>query len=164
MERAIRKYTVCVAYLFSLVHFSSFVVVSFSRQRFQTPAVKRTLNPVWDTKDATFQFAIYLSLIPTLGVVELVLWDKDTFRKDYLGEVSLAIEDWFKDGIPAAFDHPKNEVCPIMLNAILFFLLSGFIAFLGVGRLNETFDSLHGVCSNQIGPHSGQGRVPIPPL
>jgi len=89
------------------------VVVSLSKQRFQTPAIKKTLNPVWDPKDSTFQFPIYLSLVESLGVLELVLWDKDTFRKDYLGEVSLPIEDWFKDGTPASFDDPKNEVCRV---------------------------------------------------
>jgi C2 domain len=88
----------------------SFVVVSLSRQRNQTPAVKRTINPTWEPKDATFDFPIYLSLVGALGVLELVLWDKDTFKKEYLGEVALSLEDWFKDGTPVSFDDPRNEV------------------------------------------------------
>ncbi|KAF8525860.1 phosphatidylserine decarboxylase-domain-containing protein [Hysterangium stoloniferum] len=83
-----------------------FVVASFSRQRHQTPAVKRTLNPVWD---ATFDFPIYLSLVETFGVLELVLWDKDTFKKDYLGEVSISLDEWFKEGSPIPFADSKNE-------------------------------------------------------
>ncbi|KAF8591150.1 hypothetical protein K439DRAFT_1327876 [Ramaria rubella] len=86
-----------------------FVVVSFSSQRNQTPAVKRSLNPTWDPKDATFDFPIYLSFVGGLGVLELVLWDKDTFKKDYLGEVSLSLEDWFKDDTSTSFEDPKNE-------------------------------------------------------
>ncbi|KIJ51539.1 hypothetical protein M422DRAFT_65494 [Sphaerobolus stellatus SS14] len=86
-----------------------FVVVTLSKQRFQTPAIKKTLNPVWDAKDATFQFPIYRSLVESSAVIELILWDKDTFGKDYLGEVALSIEDWFKDGTPPSFDDPKNE-------------------------------------------------------
>lgn len=86
------------------------MVVSFSHQRSQTPTVKRTLNPAWDAKDATFDFPIYFSLVGALGVLELVVWDKDTFKKDYLGEVSLSLEDWFKDGVSASFEDPKNEV------------------------------------------------------
>jgi phosphatidylserine decarboxylase len=72
--------------------------------------VKRTLNPIWDAKDATFDFPIYFSLVGALGVLELVLWDKDTFKKDYLGEVSLSLEDWFRDGASVSFEDSKNEV------------------------------------------------------
>ncbi|EJD45982.1 hypothetical protein AURDEDRAFT_113883 [Auricularia subglabra TFB-10046 SS5] len=84
-----------------------YVVVSLMRQRFQTPAVKRTLNPVYNAKDATFDFPIHASLIEQLGVLELVLWDKDMLRKDYIGEASVRVEDWFKG--PAGFDDPRNE-------------------------------------------------------
>jgi len=73
--------------------------------------VKRNLNPTWEAKDATFDFLIYFSLVETFGVLELVLWDKDLLKKDYLGEVSLSLEDWFKNGIPPSFEDPKNEVC-----------------------------------------------------
>ena len=56
------------------------------------------VNPVYN-KDATFDFPIYLSLAHQLGVLELVIWDKDMLRKEYLGEVSLPLplEDWFAD-------------------------------------------------------------------
>jgi hypothetical protein len=36
-------------------------------------------------------------------------WDKDLLGKEYLGEVSLSREDWFKDGI-VSFEDPQNAV------------------------------------------------------
>lgn len=95
---------------FSHVHSSSFVVVSVLRDRFQTPVQKKTVNPVWPPKDATFEFPLYLSLADRLGVVELVIWDKDRFTKDYLGEVSIPLDQWFKDDNAFAFDDPNNKV------------------------------------------------------
>jgi hypothetical protein len=75
-----------------------------------------TVNPVYNPKDATFDFPIYLSLADQLGVLELVIWDKDMLRKEYLGEVALPLEDWFADkhsGKDRAFnfDQPGNIVC-----------------------------------------------------
>ncbi|ESK89527.1 phosphatidylserine decarboxylase [Moniliophthora roreri MCA 2997] len=82
-----------------------FVTVSLLNHRHQTPSVKRTLQPVYASKDATFDFPIYLSLADKIGVLELVVWDKDVLRKDYLGEVSFPFEDWFGNNErPLAWD------------------------------------------------------------
>lgn len=72
--------------------------------------IKNSLNPDYAPKDATFDFPLYLSLAEKLGVLELVLWDKDTFKKDYLGEVAIPLEDWFRDDNAFAFDDPLNKV------------------------------------------------------
>jgi phosphatidylserine decarboxylase len=88
-----------------------FVVVSVLSTRFQTPVLKRSTNPVYAAKDATFDFPIYLSLADKLGVVELVVWDKDMLTKEYLGEVALPLDDWFKQEGVYAFDDPNNQVC-----------------------------------------------------
>lgn len=72
---------------------------------------KKTLNPTFAHADATFDFPIYLSLAGNMGVLEFVLWDKDMIKKDYLGEASLAIEDWFKNGEGLAFNDDRNFVC-----------------------------------------------------
>lgn len=72
--------------------------------------VKKTLNPVYVAKDATFDFPIYLSLAGRLGVLELIVWDKDMLKKDYLGEASLPLDRWFKDGVPKDFNDPSVEV------------------------------------------------------
>lgn len=94
---------------------TSFVVVSVLNTRHQTPVAKRTLHPTYTSKDATFDFPIYLSLAHQLGVVELVVWDKDMLSKEYLGEVALPLDDWFVDKRtgkerPFGFDQPGNQV------------------------------------------------------
>jgi len=100
-----------------LIHsLNSFVVVSILNDRKQTPVVKRTLNPVYNPKDATFDFPIYLSLADKIGVIEIVVWDKDLLKKEYLGEVSLPLDDWFVDKKDKdyCFDQPGNEVGSIL--------------------------------------------------
>ncbi|KAJ1307812.1 hypothetical protein OPQ81_001894 [Rhizoctonia solani] len=92
-----------------------FVVVSFAGKCMQTPVISKTLYPEWAPKDATFTFPLFLSTIGSQGSIELVIWDKDRFSKnDYLGEVSLPIDDWFKwnGGNGTGFDDvqlPFNE-------------------------------------------------------
>ena len=76
---------------------------------------KKTLNPVYGAKEATFTFPIYLSLADKLGVLELVAWDKDMLKKDYLGETSLQLEDWFKDRPIKDFEDPRNSVSIISI-------------------------------------------------
>ncbi|KZT39119.1 hypothetical protein SISSUDRAFT_1061405 [Sistotremastrum suecicum HHB10207 ss-3] len=84
-----------------------FVVASYLRQRHSTPVQKRTLNPTFAAHDATFEFPIYLSLVEHHGVLEFVVWDKDVLRKDYIGEASLPLEEWF-NGDEYAFDSERN--------------------------------------------------------
>ncbi|KAJ6518017.1 phosphatidylserine decarboxylase-domain-containing protein [Mycena vitilis] len=85
-----------------------FVVASLLHVRHHTPVAKKTVNPVYAPKDATWDFPIYLSVADKLGVVELVVWDKDVIRKDYLGEAGVAVEDWFAASRPKAWDAPGN--------------------------------------------------------
>jgi len=74
-----------------------FVVISFAGKRQQTPVVKKTLYPEFAPKESTFTFPLYFSSIGSLGPLELIVWDKDLIAKnDYLGEVSLSIDEWFK--------------------------------------------------------------------
>ncbi|KAF7361137.1 Phosphatidylserine decarboxylase proenzyme 2 [Mycena sanguinolenta] len=87
-----------------------FVVASLLHTRHQTAVAKKTVNPVYAPKDATWDFPIYLSVADKLGVVELVVWDKDMLRKDYLGEAGIAVEDWFTDSRSKAWDAPDNVV------------------------------------------------------
>lgn len=91
------------------------MVVSILNTRHQTPVAKKTVNPVYAEKDAVFDYPLYLSLADKLGVVEFIVWDKDLMSKDYLGEVSLPLEDWFVDRANGtdrafAFDDPGNQV------------------------------------------------------
>jgi phosphatidylserine decarboxylase len=88
--------------------------------RKQTTVAKKTLNPTYTPKDATFDFPLYLSLADKLGVMEFVVWDKDMLSKEYLGEVALPLDDWFleKDGTPRpyAWDDANNKVCLIFVS------------------------------------------------
>lgn len=93
--------------LLTLPH--SFVVVSILNTRHQTPVAKKTLNPTYNAKDATFDFPLYLSTVDKLGALELIVWDKDVLSKDYLGEVALPLEDWFVER-PHGFDDPGSFV------------------------------------------------------
>ena len=92
-----------------LIRSPSYVVVSLLRKREKTPYIKATLDPVYPPKDATFEFPVFLSLAETMGALELVVWDKDMFGRDYLGEVALPIQNWFQSQ-PILFDDPANEV------------------------------------------------------
>ena len=87
------------------------MVVSVLSVRHQTPVAKRTCNPVYNPKDATFDYPLYFSLADKLGVIELVIWDKDMLKKDHLGEVSIPLADWFKHGNCYASSDPENKVC-----------------------------------------------------
>ena len=93
----------------------SFVVVSVLNNRYHTPVVKRNVSPTYAAKDATFDFPIYLSLAEKLGVIELVIWDKDMLKKEYLGEASIKVEDWFNGAL--AFDDPRNEVSALAMRS-----------------------------------------------
>lgn len=89
---------------------SSFAVVALGRTRYHTPVVRKTASPTFSEKESTFDFPIYLSLADKLGILELVLWDKDVLKKDYLGEASLSLEDWFKDISRLDFHSVDNKV------------------------------------------------------
>ncbi|EGN98626.1 hypothetical protein SERLA73DRAFT_54356, partial [Serpula lacrymans var. lacrymans S7.3] len=86
-----------------------FVVVSLLSTRFHTPVSKRNTNPEYAPKDATFDFPIYISLADRLGTIELVAWDKDMLKKEYLGEVALPLEDWFSNDNAFGFNDPLNK-------------------------------------------------------
>jgi hypothetical protein len=115
----------------------SYVVLKFGAQREKTPVIKRTLNPKYPAKEATFELPIYASEVERHGsYLDFVVWDKDmigkgavtlfeTLRKshvfsklDYLVELSLTLNQWYRRKIdngnpPAlAFDDPANNVSP----------------------------------------------------
>lgn len=43
-------------------------------------------------------------------MLELIVWDKDLVKKEYLGEASLELQDWFGDKPAKAYDDPDNKV------------------------------------------------------
>ncbi|KAH7106227.1 phosphatidylserine decarboxylase-domain-containing protein [Auriculariales sp. MPI-PUGE-AT-0066] len=111
-----------------------YVVLSLLRQRFQTPTVKRTLNPTYSPRDATFDFPIHASLLDHISALELVVWDRDMLRREYIGETAIRVEDWFKG--PVSFDDPANEEFTVPIESTrkgtppsgVFVLKLGFVA------------------------------------
>ena len=86
-----------------------FVMVSILNDRKKTPVARQTVNPVYSPTDRTFGFPIYNFLADRIGVVEIVIWDKDLLLKDYLGKVSLPLGDWFLEKF-YGFNQPGNEM------------------------------------------------------
>ncbi|KAH9173686.1 C2 domain-containing protein [Lactarius sanguifluus] len=95
-----------------------FVVVSLLDKPFKTPVCKRDLNPKYESKDATFDFPIYMSLAHKLGTLKFDVWDKDLIKNDHLGEYSLPVDQWIK-GTAFGFDHPNNEPIFVRLKSSL---------------------------------------------
>ncbi|KAF7971904.1 hypothetical protein HWV62_19467 [Athelia sp. TMB] len=95
-----------------------FVVVSVLNTRFHTPVLKRTTSPNYVAATATFEFPLYMSLAHQYGSIELVVWDKDMLKKEYLGEAALALDDWFRDEASGvfSFDDPANQ--PYTVNLV----------------------------------------------
>ena len=116
--------------------------------RFQTPVSKKTLNPAFAPTDATFNFPIYLSLADKLGVVELVIWDKDVLKREYLGEASLPLDCWFREDGVFAFDDPNNKVS-IEQTCILPSLTYEIPGALHKRGFYSTWDKFYGYYSNQ---------------
>lgn len=85
-----------------------FVIVSGLGKRFQTPVCKRNLNPFYDSKDATFDFPVYTSLVHKLGTLEFAVWNHDVIINDDLGVYALPVGQWFK-GTAFAFNDRNNQ-------------------------------------------------------
>ncbi|KAG9034805.1 hypothetical protein FS842_003775, partial [Serendipita sp. 407] len=85
-----------------------YVTVTLLQKQYQTPAINATLDPVFPPATSTFEFPIFSSLAECLGALELIVWDKNmVLKKEYIGEVSIPVEEWF----PAkglTFDDPSN--------------------------------------------------------
>ncbi|KAK1218865.1 phosphatidylserine decarboxylase [Marasmius sp. AFHP31] len=77
-----------------------FVTVTTGRKKHTTPSVSHSFNPIYDTSKTTFDFFIEVGSTQ-IGALEFVVWDKDwMIGKEYLGEVTLRIGDWFKSRDP----------------------------------------------------------------
>jgi len=86
-----------------------FLVLTYNDHRFSTQCTHKTANPVWNT---VFDVAITQGL--ESEVIEAVCWNRDHFRKEYLGEFASSIAELFSDGALSLGD-PNNEVCPLIL-------------------------------------------------
>ncbi|KAH9054982.1 C2 domain-containing protein [Lactarius vividus] len=90
-----------------------FVVVSLLGEQSSTPVCKRSLNPVYEAKDATFDFPISMN---KLSALEFVVWDKDLIKNDFLGEYSLPVHKWIR-GTAFAFNDRNNQDFSVNLDS-----------------------------------------------
>jgi len=69
-----------------------YVVITLGDAKEATSAVSKTLNPEWNQ---TFEMPV---LEADSALLEAVCWDKDRFKKDYMGEFDVMLEDIFTSG------------------------------------------------------------------
>jgi phosphatidylserine decarboxylase len=77
--------------------------VSNGKEFHSSEIVPKNLNPEWD-------FACDLTLTPGDSQISIVLWDKDQFKSDFLGQISIPIKELFSSGQAIAFLDENNEV------------------------------------------------------
>lgn len=70
-----------------------YLVLTLDDSKEATSAVYKTLNPEWNQ---TFEFPI---LSADSALLEVTCWDKDRFRKDYMGEFDVVLEELFHGGM-----------------------------------------------------------------
>lgn len=69
-----------------------FLILSLGDSKEATSVVSKSLNPEWNQ---TFEFPINSS---DSALLEAVCWDKDRFKKDYMGEFDVVLEEIFASG------------------------------------------------------------------
>jgi hypothetical protein len=89
---------------FNLVLTCQFLVLTYNDQKFSTQTIYKTVNPIWNST-----FDLTISHGAESELLEAVYWDKDRFRKEYLGEFGLSIAELFSEGV-LSIDDPSNQV------------------------------------------------------
>ncbi|GAB7365775.1 hypothetical protein MBLNU230_g7110t1 [Neophaeotheca triangularis] len=69
-----------------------YLVFTLGEEKEATPVISKTLSPEWNE---TFEFPI---LTAESALLEAVCWDKDRFKKDYMGEFDVLLEGVFASG------------------------------------------------------------------
>ena len=69
-----------------------FLVVTLGNVKEATSVVSKTLNPEWNQ---TFEMPVTEA---DSALLEAVCWDKDRFKKDYMGEFDVLLEELFQGG------------------------------------------------------------------
>ena len=70
-----------------------FLILHLGDAKEATSVVNKTLNPEWHQ---TFEFPVTAA---ESALLEVVCWDKDRFKKDYMGEFEAVLEDIFVGGV-----------------------------------------------------------------
>ncbi|RUP09297.1 hypothetical protein BC936DRAFT_140092 [Jimgerdemannia flammicorona] len=82
-----------------------------SDKKYTTPVIYQTLNPEWNY---TIDLKLNASRCPRF--IHLTVWDKDTYGRDYLGEINIPIGNLFMrnggeamGGQARHYDDPQNQ-------------------------------------------------------
>ncbi|KAI8376351.1 C2 domain-containing protein [Radiomyces spectabilis] len=95
-----------------------YAVVRINSKKYKTKVIDQTLDPVWN-----FEFDVPLEpgKLPTL--INITVWDKDTFGRDFLGEVSIPFKNIFdrnagglSDGVARHYSDEANQTAWYTLN------------------------------------------------
>ncbi|GAA5866341.1 hypothetical protein JCM1840_004090 [Sporobolomyces johnsonii] len=106
-----------------------YCVIRYGPARATSPTVPKSLNPVWGSGgesgaaegaggEAKLELKVYESLGLARERIEIICWDRDRLKSEYLGEVSLGVGDWWgsaaewKEGKPPVgfFDEDNKPV------------------------------------------------------
>ncbi|KAI8579592.1 hypothetical protein K450DRAFT_241742 [Umbelopsis ramanniana AG] len=79
-----------------------YAVVTNGTESHTSQVHPKTLNPEWN-------FSCDLTLTSNSSRVSVVLWDKDQFKSDFLGQISISLADLFKPGQKVGFNEEGNE-------------------------------------------------------
>ncbi|KAI8974441.1 C2 domain-containing protein [Pilobolus umbonatus] len=81
-----------------------------SHKKYTTKSIEQTLNPEWNT---FFDIKLTPKKVPSL--LAFTVWDKDTFGRDFLGEITIPFKNIFdrnnqglSDGVPRNYEDPNN--------------------------------------------------------
>ncbi|KAG0171780.1 Multiple C2 and transmembrane domain-containing protein 2 [Apophysomyces sp. BC1034] len=95
-----------------------YAVARVNGKKYTTKVIKQTLDPIWDY---AFEIPIQQGKLPTL--ISIAVWDKDTFGRDFLGEISIPVKNMFdrnnggfSDGVPRHYADPANQAAWFTLN------------------------------------------------
>ena len=69
-----------------------YLVLTLGDAKEATSVVSKTLNPEWNQ---TYEFPIVTA---DSALLEVICWDKDRFKKDYMGEFDVILEEIFNGG------------------------------------------------------------------
>ncbi|KAI8099528.1 C2 domain-containing protein [Halteromyces radiatus] len=95
-----------------------YAVIRINSKKYTTKVVKQTLDPVWN-----FEFDINMHPGRLPALINITVWDKDTFGRDFLGEVTVPFKNVFDrnaggsaDGVARHYGDSENQSAWYTLN------------------------------------------------
>lgn len=91
-----------MSYNFLLLQYA---VVHVNKFRYSTPSIAKTSSPEWLS-----DFNVPLKGWKSTPIISIVVWAKERFRKEYLGEIEITLPELFANKVFNR-DDPNNKVC-----------------------------------------------------